>query len=275
MSYTSIATQFLKMQKLGKDNRIKNDPDIVYKAAKHNLREIKAELHPNSTSRINSKRSYLNTVLRGKSTAAEVVIENEQLMKKANVSVKRIDNIRGVELIFSLPKQFSMDGNACFEDFALWVESYFPQSPIISAVTHWDESTPHIHVILLPLIDGKLQGHKLMGNLSAIHKMRESCNAIVGTKYGIELQKRETVDHNENSRIASYALDAICKNPELLKDVEIKAVLTSSIKRDAAKLYKLLQRSNRKQLRKPKAPTFASIMISKVKPDKREHFKPN
>jgi len=215
MSYTSTATQVLKMQKLGKDYRIKNDPDIVHKAAKHNLREIKAELRPTSYSRINSKRSHLNRVLRGKSIASEIVVEYEQLMKMANATVKRIDNIRGVELIFSLPKQFSFDGNACFEDFVLWVESYFPESPIISAIAHWDESTPHIHVILLPLINGQLQGHKLMGNLSAIHRMRESCNAVVGIKYGIELQKRETVDNIENSRIASYVLNAICKNPEL------------------------------------------------------------
>ena len=103
MAQSMRTTLVLMMQKIGKDYRFKNDPDILLKAAKHNLREITAELHPDSTSHINSKLSHRNQILRGKSTALGVVSDNDRLMNEANAKVKRVDNIRGIELVLSLP----------------------------------------------------------------------------------------------------------------------------------------------------------------------------
>lgn len=271
----SIQTNLvLRMQKLGKNYRTKNDPEILHKAAKHNLREINAELQPDSTSHINSKLSHLNRILRGKSTAWEIAKESERLMAEANAKVKRVDNIRGVELVFSLPNRFAFNGNACFEDFVLWVESHFPNLPILSAVVHWDESTPHIHVILLPLVDGKLQGHVVMGNRSQINKMRESCYAVVGKKYGMELTKRDKLDIVKTKQIASEAVDKIVANPKLLNDMEIKDELLAVIEKNPYKLAGLIGNAQCKKPPKPRKQTFAGIMTSKVKPDKQPYPSP-
>jgi len=264
----------LLIQKLGKDYRIKNDPDILLKAARHNLREITAELHPGSTSHINSKLSHRNRILRGKSTALGVVSDNDRLMLEVNAKVKRVDNIRGVELVFSIPNQFPFDSDACFEDFVLWVESYFPNIPILSAVTHWDESMPHVHVILLPLVDGKLQGHVVMGNRSDINKMRESCFEAVGKKYGMELTKRDKRDVAEATAIASDTINTIVTNPELLKDVKIKNVLVAAIAGNPYPLAGLVNATKHKKRSKPRKQTFVGIMTSAVKPDKQCYSSP-
>src|SRR5450830_6719 len=268
MAQSMRTTLVLMMQKLGRDYRIKNDPDILLKAAKHNLREITAELHPDSTNHINSKLSRHNQILRGKSTALGVVSDNNRLMFEANAKVKRVDNIRGIELVLSLPNRFPFDGNACFEDFVLWVESYFPSIPILSAVAHWDESTPHIHVILLPLIDGRLQGHVVMGNRSQINKMRESCFEAVGKKYGMDLTKRDKLDVAEATVIASDTINTIVTNPELLKDVRIKNVLVAAIAGNPYPLAGLVNATKHKKRSKPRKQTFVGIMTSAVKPDK-------
>src|SRR5450830_1403439 len=241
MAQSMRTTLVLMMQKLGRDYRIKNDPDILLKAAKHNLREITAELHPDSTNHINSKLSHHNQILRGKSTALGVVSDNNR---------------------------FPFDGNACFEDFVLWVESYFPSIPILSAVAHWDESTPHIHVILLPLIDGRLQGHVVMGNRSQINKMRESCFEAVGKKYGMDLTKRDKLDVAEATVIASDTINTIVTNPELLKDVRIKNVLVAAIAGNPYPLAGLVNATKHKKRSKPRKQTFVGIMTSAVKPDK-------
>jgi hypothetical protein len=86
-------------------------------------------------------------------------------------------------------------------------------------------------VILLPLIDGKLQGHVVMGNRSQINKMRESCYAVVGKKYGMELTKRDKLDIVKTKQIASEAVDKIVANPKLLNDMEIKDELLAVIEK--------------------------------------------
>ena len=222
MKYVDGPIQFLRIQRLGKDSVIKHDPNIIYKALKHNLRLIKAELHPNSSSPINPRRSYLNKILKGKATPEEVVEYTEQLMRNANAKIIRKDMIRGIELVFSIPRNLDIDVDACFKDFVLWVESYFSGMPILSAISHFDEGSPHIHVIILPLIGDRLKGRDVMGGLSKIYEMRNSCQAAIGSKYGIVLQKKKEPNRKKDLLDASDAVDKLIASPSLLKNKEIK-----------------------------------------------------
>lgn len=74
---------------------------IVLVAAKHNLREIQAEI--GADSRIDHTRIGLNKILAGAATAADVAAYAELLMHDAGVGNLRHDAVRGIEIIFSLP----------------------------------------------------------------------------------------------------------------------------------------------------------------------------
>ena len=265
-------TLVLCMQKLGNDYRIKNDPDILSKAAKHNLREIVAELHPDASSHINPARSHLNKVLRGEATSTGIVQDCEQRMREANAVVKRKDNIRGVELVFSLPNHFDGDVQACFEDFVIWVESEFKDIPILSAIAHYDEAAPHVHVILLPIIGDKLQGHRIMGNIKTLQKRRKNCETVVGLKYGITLQKPEQLSREDSLSLALSAVNDLCAYPELMRTPEIKNAIIASLAKCSSNINMHIAKHKIRKPRTPRKKTFTDIMISKVKPDNQDRY---
>ena len=68
-----------------------------------------------------------------------------------------------VELVFSVTSGHYCDFNAMYADSLGWLRAYYPECPIIHAVVHHDEDTPHMHVILIPLFNGKLQADKVRG----------------------------------------------------------------------------------------------------------------
>lgn len=115
-------------------------------AARHNLREIQAEL--GADSHITPTKSHLNVVSRGGTTSSEVVALAEQLIRAAGIEKLRKDVVYAVEYIFSLPPDTNVNLHAYFNASLEWVASY-TGCPILSAVTHLDEGAPHMHVLAL------------------------------------------------------------------------------------------------------------------------------
>ena len=72
-----------------------------------------------------------------------------------------------------------------FRDCLKFHESHFGH--IISAVVHYDETTPHLHVISVPLTkDGRLSARDVIGNKSKMSKTQDSFFEQVGRGYGLE-----------------------------------------------------------------------------------------
>lgn len=127
---------------------------IIRTAAKHNHRELLAEVGANSAGRIDPNRTPLNYVLRGPNTAAEVADLERSLLEKAGITNIRKDAVRGLELVFSLPPATKIDHREYFEEVTKWTESYFGV-PLLSSIVHLDEAAPHCHILLLPLVGGR------------------------------------------------------------------------------------------------------------------------
>lgn len=132
--------QFLRIKKL-------TGKAIIQAAAKHNHREILAEMGAAQGGHIDPLRTSGNIVLRGCDTAAGVASVAQSLMDSADVKPLRKDAVRVLEIIFSLPPEPQL---IFFDDATAWVEQYFA-APVISAIFHHDEAEPHCHVLLLPV----------------------------------------------------------------------------------------------------------------------------
>ncbi|MBC7455332.1 MAG: hypothetical protein H7335_16885, partial [Massilia sp.] len=91
-----IHAQFLRIKKL-------TGKVIIEVAARHNHREILAELGAAPGGHIDPARVGLNRVLRGHGTAAAVASQAKILMDAAGVKAMRKDAVRALEIIFSLP----------------------------------------------------------------------------------------------------------------------------------------------------------------------------
>lgn len=193
---------------------------IIEVAAKHNLREIAAEV--GGYGGIDAQRVHLNYILRGADTSAGVAGAARLLMEQAKVKKLRIDAVRGLEVIFSLRPNSPIDGKAFFSDSLTWAESYFQPAPIVSAVVHCDEQAQHCHVIILPIIGGCMNGSRLMGNKPKLHTMQENFNEQVGQRYGLTYQ---AAGRRLRAAILPTAcqdiLKAIKANPERLSEPEL------------------------------------------------------
>lgn len=72
-----------------------------------------------------------------------------------------------------------------FRDCLKFHERHFGH--IISAVIHYDETTPHLHVISVPLTqDGRLSARDVIGNKAKMSKAQDEFFEQVGKGYGLE-----------------------------------------------------------------------------------------
>ena len=134
-------------------------PCDLLTAARHNLREIQAEM--GSIGRIDPGRSSTNTILAGPADAAEVKALAVSLLAAAelNPAAMRRDHVQALEFVFSVPPSSGVDPAAYLARCFAWLVGALPL-PVLSAVSHADEVAPHLHVLLLPLADGVHVGGK-------------------------------------------------------------------------------------------------------------------
>jgi len=155
---------------------------IVKVAARHNLREIPAEL--GAGGRIDPSRIHLNCVLRGPGTAGAVAAQADALIASAGLKKLRKDAVHALEVMVSLPPASGIDEIMFFEDAIVWAENYFC-APLLSAVVHHDEAAPHCHVLVLPLLKGHMVGSDMHGGGKKLEEMQTNFHEQVGQRYGL------------------------------------------------------------------------------------------
>jgi hypothetical protein len=236
---------------------------IIRSAAKHNLREIQAEI--GADSHIDASRIKTNIVLSGPDNAHGVSSVADQLMADSNIGKLRKDAIRSLEIIISLPPE-SPESKRFFTDSLEWVARFF-KVPILSAVIHNDEAAPHCHILLLPLVNGRMQGSDLMGNRQRLQAMHTDFYAQVGQPYGLKRPKPpERISSAARTKSAELVMTALQSAPDLIDRPDVEAALRQSIARDPAPLLSALGLSL-PQSAKPRK-SFVEIM-TKPCPEKK------
>ena len=157
---------------------------IITVAARHNKRVIQAEM--GATGSIDPTRSSLNETLAGPSAAADVGQLAKNLMTAAGVVKLRKDAVMGLEIVFSLPSGHTIDDRAYFTECATWVGVYFGGvQNILSVDIHRDEAQHHCHVLMLPLIDGRMDGGRMVGNKQKLLAMHKQFHLDIAGRYGL------------------------------------------------------------------------------------------
>lgn len=172
--------QLLRVKTL---NRKEYGGNIIAVAARHNLRENLNELD-----NIDPSRTRLNVILRGSGSAADVAAAAVSLMEQAKLKRLYSNAALGLEILFSLRPLSGIAELNFFTDAVAWAEGYF-EVPILSAVIHHDEATPHCHIIMLPLFNGRMIGNALLGNPQKLKAMHTDFHVKVGQGYGLKQSK--------------------------------------------------------------------------------------
>ena len=114
-------------------------------------------------------------------------IDNE--IKTAGAKA-RSNSVMALDTIYTAsPKFFQERTNAendkFFQDCLKFHNEHFGH--IISAVVHYDETTPHLHVISVPLTkDNRLSARDVIGNKAKMSKTQDAFFEQVGRGYGLE-----------------------------------------------------------------------------------------
>lgn len=170
-------TGFLRIGKL------KNWPKLLA-AARHNYRAIEAELRGDG--HIDPARTHLNYRLLGPETPEGVVAQAHARLDAVGITKLRANVVLAIELIFSLPARSSIDDRKFFQDCVAWSAGEFGgPNNLFSADVHRDEGAPHCHILLLPLINGRMVGSDLVGGGPAFQARLTRFHEAVAHPYGL------------------------------------------------------------------------------------------
>jgi hypothetical protein len=202
----------------------------LLEALKHNKRELQAER--GTPANIDASRSNLNYSLHGDGDAQTVSIYAKVQMLKAGIETPRKNAVMAVEILFSLPiDRYQQDTRSFFKDCYQWVKVTFRAGELLSFDVHLDEAAPHAHALILPLVNGKMQGNAMMGNKGNLTRIDSLFFNQVACRYGLskrdykrlsiedrlslahEVLKRLNGDSVRKSAIWAWVRDAVTASP--------------------------------------------------------------
>jgi len=245
---------FMRLEKL-KGN------GIWMKAARHNKRAIQAEL--GASSHIDASRSHQNVTLMGPSLADEVTQLAKTKITTSGITKPRKDAVIGLELVFSLPTNHGQDVIAYFNACAYWAgETFGGLDNIVSADIHHDEAQDHAHVLLVPLIDGRLRGSDAVGNKRKLSELQAKFYKDVASKFGFS-KPRARLSGYTKTQTAWQVLDKLRQDPAAKSLVW--AVIRDSVARDPLPFAQVLGIDTEAGRTEKPAKSMAQIFTSKGK----------
>lgn len=135
--------------------------------------------------RVNPGMDVFNVTLKESSNWLQD-IDNEI---RAAGAKSRSNSVLALDTIYTASPEFfqgkaNAENDKFFQDCLKFHESRFGH--IISAVVHYDETTPHLHVISVPLTkDGRLSARDVIGNKAKMSKTQDQFFEQVGRNYGL------------------------------------------------------------------------------------------
>lgn len=233
-------------------------------ALKHNKRELPERGH------IDTTRTKLNYSLTPQNDAKTLF--NDYRKRLIDLDIKeRKNGVQAIEAIFSLPVSWHSRNNteffvACFE----WVQKTI-QGEMLSFDVHLDEEAPHAHALVLPIVDGKLQGSNVLGGKGNIYRLQRAFSNGVGEKFGLPLNKR--LNPNKRKELSKVVLSTMHRDNDNAIKSKLWTLFQDTIKRNPQPYADLLGVvvTDTKQKR---GKSFVEIMTSKGKGNTKREEEP-
>lgn len=139
---------------------------------------------------------YNNRVAPGMDIFNVVLKESNNWLQDINREIQaagaraRSNSVLALDTIYTASPEFfqertNAENDKFFQDCLKFHNEHFGH--IISAVVHYDETTPHLHIISVPLTkDGRLSARDVIGNKAKMSKTQDQFFEQVGRGYGLE-----------------------------------------------------------------------------------------
>lgn len=132
-------------------------------------------------------RAHLNRILVGGKTTDQVMFALKSMLP----AKYRKDAVTAVDVLVSgSPEAMAKMTKAQQLDYLKkslgWVADRFGgQQNIAQAVVHYDEDTPHLQALIVPMIGGRLLANKVIGGPAGLRVMQTDFAAEVGQQFGL------------------------------------------------------------------------------------------
>jgi hypothetical protein len=136
---------------------------------------------------------------------------------------------------------------------------------VLSFDIHLDEGAPHAHALILPLLDGKLQGRNIMGSKANIYKLQNAFMQEVGIKHGLKPTKRLTT--TAKMQLYTNIIKALEQAREPILQSKLWDVVRDSIRNNPLPYAQLLDIATPSPTTKGKPKTTAQIFCKPCKPE--------
>ena len=139
---------------------------------------------------------YNNKVAPGMDVFNVVLKKSNNWLQDINKEIQaagartRSNSVLALDTLYTASPEFfqgktNAENDKFFQDCLKFHNEHFGH--IISAVVHYDETTPHLHIISVPLTkDGRLSARDVIGNKAKMSKTQDSFFDQVGKSYGLE-----------------------------------------------------------------------------------------
>jgi len=189
--------------------------DGVLVAMRHNKRTPQTAHGAN----IDATRTCFNYSIASDDTPKAIATYAKVKMLQAGIEQPRKNGVMAVEVVFSLPiDRHNQDTKPFFNDCYKWVKKTFA-AELLSFDVHLDEAAPHAHAVILPLIDGKMQGDKLKGNRDNIQRLNNSFSDEVARHHGLSNSATKRLNTTEEQALEKLVLTRLKSDPAMLSDV--------------------------------------------------------
>jgi len=225
------ASGFFRIKKL-------KGPTIILAASRHNKRAIQSER--GAERHIDATRIPLNQAIHGPESPEMVAQDAKDRMANAGVRPQKKNAVLGLELIFSLPPHGTIELERYFQDCLQWAGPHFGGlDNVLSADIHLDEAAPHLHVLILPLIDGRMKGSDLFGNRQRLQYLQNDFHCAVSGRYGLS-KPVARLQGRAKEKTAQAVLNHIRSTNDPAQTSAVWSVLRDLIDREPAQFAQTL-----------------------------------
>jgi hypothetical protein len=208
----------------------------ILDAMKHNKRTLQAERGAHSNIDVN--RMSLNYSLTDPATPEHIARHAKSQMVLAGIDKPRKNQVMAVEILFSLPiNRHKQDTSPFFKACHDWVMTNF-DGELLSFDVHLDEAAPHAHAVILPLVKGKMQGSKMIGNKANLMRLINLFHKDVACHYGLSRSDKKRLNHLDKATLTKDVLSGL-KGDSVMNSA-IWSVVRDMISQDPLRFSQIL-----------------------------------
>jgi hypothetical protein len=173
----------------------------------------------------------------------------------------RKDHVQALEFIVSLPVRSNVDSHPFFADALTWFKEVFGTEMVLSAVVHYDEAAPHMHILVLPIVDGCYEGGAPIDKMHLPNLIKRFAKEV-GGKFGLGFERRTPITSGERQMMGDMVLTHLKENSDSILRSQLWQPVRAEITRSPQSYFGMLGLTLPEQETPKRMRTFTQIMTS-------------